>query len=312
MISRKKNKPGSNRSCKLLSTGRPPSFGQALSRLGSKTSRRLISTHHRLSKEKAKALQDGDAAAAAVIDSQIEAEGGLQVYQQASRSGQSLERGGDSSRILCEWLSPLKEKQPLLLLGGPQAVAAAAAAASARPRMLEIGALSTENACSRSGIFDVTRIDLHATDAGIRRQDFMTMALPTSDAERFHMISLSLVLNYVPDAVARGDMLLRTTEFLLRESTDDDGPARLSPSPSPSLFLVLPAPCVTNSRYLTEARLVDIMRSLGYVLTTKRQSSKLLYYLWRFRAADFRDTCAFAKVELHPGKRRNNFAIVRA
>lgn len=151
----------------------------------------------------------------------------------------------------------------------------------------------------------MTRIDLHATDVGVRRQDFMAMPLPMSEAERFHVISLSLVLNYVPDAVGRGEMLLRTTKFLLQST---EGPARLLPS----LFLVLPAPCVTNSRYLTEARLVDIMQSLGYALTAKKQSSKLLYYLWRFCAADVRDARAFAKVELYPGKRRNNFAIVRA
>ena len=41
------------------------------------------------------------------IDADILALGGLSAYQEASRLGQSIERGGDSSKILVEWLQEL-------------------------------------------------------------------------------------------------------------------------------------------------------------------------------------------------------------
>lgn len=172
--------------------------------------------------------------------------------------------------------------------------------------MLEVGALSEQNACSRLGLFDMTRIDLQAQSAHIQQEDFMERPRPPTDEQRFDIISLSLVLNYVPDPVGRGDMLQRTTDFLRTRSSTEK-----SMDFFPSLFLVFPAPCITNSRYLTEERLQEIMGSLGYTPLKRKQSSKLLYYLWRYDAAGFLEDRALAKVELNPGKRRNNFAIVR-
>ena len=72
--------------------------------------------------------------------------------------------------------------------------------------MLEVGALSTSNACSRSGLFEIERIDLNSQAEGITQQDFMERPLPKDSSEQFEIISLSLVLNYVPDAIGkRGD-----------------------------------------------------------------------------------------------------------
>ncbi len=336
--------------------------------LPSKLSRSIIRRHHLLQKQKAQALAAGDAGAAAAIAAQIDAETSLELYQRASLSGQASERGGDTSKILRSWLEPVRA-----------AAAAAAAAASSlgsgtkgqqplplslplpppppqqqqqqRLRMLEIGALSEHNACSRLGLFDVTRIDLHARGGatGIQRQDFMERPLPTCDAERFDMISLSLVLNYVPDAAARGRMLVRTTQFFrtpavaarpapprkpnaaaASSAVSAAATAAASPPPPteggsssstssssfftffPSLFLVLPAPCVTNSRYLTEESLQQLMHGLGYTTLLQRKlSAKLAYYLWHFDPAAFRADDTMSKRERNPGKKRNNFAIVR-
>ncbi|KAH7393215.1 putative methyltransferase-domain-containing protein [Cadophora sp. MPI-SDFR-AT-0126] len=278
---------------KSLSQGRPPTIKPQKRSISSKATRTLIRTHHTLEKQKAKALADGDDAKAAVIAKQIEQRGGIESYQQASLTGQTNERGGDSSKILLEWLEPVAPALKELATKGQAA------------KMLEVGALSVNNACSRSRLFEMERIDLNSQAEGIKQQDFMERPLPLEGIEQFNLISLSLVLNYVPDAVGRGKMLLRTLNFL-RAVPSSEGLAAFLPS----LFLVLPAPCVTNSRYLDEAKLENIMQSLGYVEVKKKLSNKLVYYLWRKDASKPQPTVPFKKEELRSGGSRNNFAIV--
>jgi len=277
---------------KSLSHGRPPTAKPKAS-ISSKATRTLIRSHHALEKAKAQALAEGNTALAAVLQNQIDSQGGLESYQRASLQGQSNDRGGDSSKILMEWLEPvvpaLKE---CLTQGKPM-------------RMLEVGALSINNACSRSKLFEVERIDLNSQAEGILQQDFMERPLPKGGEEQFDIISLSLVLNYVPDALGRGKMLLRSLEFLKRPTYLEGLEGFL-----PALFLVLPAPCVTNSRYMDEAKLEAIMESMGYVNVRKKLSNKLVYYLWRMEAPIAKPTTAFKKVEIRSGKDRNNFAIV--
>jgi 25S rRNA (adenine2142-N1)-methyltransferase len=231
--------------------------------------------------------------AEAAICAEIEALGGLEKYQQASLQGQREDRGGDSSRVLIDWLEA-------------ENLSTSVADEGVRLRMLEVGALSTDNACSKSGLFDITRIDLNSQGEGILQQDFMERPLPKDSSEKFDIISLSLVLNYVPDPRGRGDMLRRTLEFLHGTR------AYQSTSVSnmfPCLFLVLPAPCVTNSRYLDEERLVAIMASLGYTKTMSKTTQRLVYYLWKSgpkpKAAQ-----EFSKREIRSGPNRNNFAVV--
>ncbi|KAL2067976.1 hypothetical protein VTL71DRAFT_16074 [Oculimacula yallundae] len=276
---------------KSLSQGRPPTVKPRRS-ISSKATRTLIRTHHTLEKQKAKALADGDDTKAAVIAKQIELQGGIESYQRASLTGQTNERGGDSSKILMEWLEPVVPKLTDLVTKGQPA------------RMLEVGALSVSNACSRSRLFEVERIDLNSQAEGIKQQDFMERPLPLDGKDQFDIISLSLVLNYVPDPVGRGNMLMRTLKFLKTAPPSEDLASSL-----PGLFLVLPAPCVTNSRYLDEAKLESMMKSLGYVEVKKKMSNKLVYYLWRKDGLKPQRT-PFKKEELRAGGARNNFAIV--
>jgi 25S rRNA (adenine2142-N1)-methyltransferase len=190
-----------------------------------------------------------------------------------------------------DWLKPL-----LPVLKGRK---------EAKLRMLEVGALSTGNACSRSGLFDIERIDLNSQGDGITKQDFMERPLSDDEKSQFDIISLSLVLNYVPDAAARGDMLKQTLKFLR------PAPASDSSSTFPSLFLVLPVSCVSNSRYMDEARLEAIMLSLGYVKLHYKLSNKLAYFLWK--ATDLtpkKRFGTFKKTEVRAGGSRNNFAVV--
>jgi len=78
----------------------------------------------------------------------------------------------------------------------------------------------------------------------------------------------------------------------------------------PALFLVLPAPCVMNSRYLNREKLIAIMESLGYNLKQEKVSSKLAYSLWKWNGPVTTKSKKFSKSEVKAGKTRNNFAIV--
>lgn len=211
--------------------------------------------------------------------------------------GQSEKRGGDSSKILLNWI---KETQKT----------AETPAALPKLRLLEVGCLSARNAVSKSPLFAVTRIDLNAQETGIESQDFMERPLPTDHDEKFDMISLSLVLNYVPEPAGRGEMLRRTTKFL-RDSTALD-PANPLSKLFPSVFLVLPAPCVQNSRHLNEKRLAEIMRCIGYTLVRRKLSTKLIYGLWKLENAGIPKPSGVLakKAEVNPGIKRNNFAIL--
>lgn len=268
---------------KSLAQGRPPTIRKDPASLSSKATRTLIRSHHRLHKRLAGAERVGDETAAQTIRDEIEAQGGLQSYQQASIQGQSRQRGGDTSQLLMQWLPKTAPSSPL--------------------RLLEVGALRIDNTCSRSPFFQVTRIDLNSQAPGIQQQDFMDRPLPSTDAGRFDIISLSLVLNYVPDARARGEMLRRTCQFLGTASRD-------WPDSCPCLFLVLPAPCVENSRYLDEALLTRMLASLGYAPLRRKVSSKLIYLLLRLDRGAARKVGTFRKQLLNDGPGRNNFCII--
>lgn len=284
---------GRKTTLKSLSQGRPPQFKSTKASISRKAARTLINKHHTLEKRRQQAIRNGDQAAAAAASAEIAALGGLDRYQQASLLGQSKLRGGDSSTILLEWLTPFlssRKKEPR----------------SSPIRMLEVGALSTDNACSTSGYFDNVRIDLNSQEPGILKQDFMERPLPSGPGESFDIISLSLVLNFVPDPASRGNMLRRTTEFLRNPSV-----APTQEEPYPSLFLVLPRSCVLNSRYCTEERLEQIMLSLGYFKAESKTTQKLVYYLWKLSTpSSSAQDRVFPKKEVKAGPKRNNFAIV--
>lgn len=285
-----------------LMAGRPPILQKPKS-ISRTATRALINQIHTLQKRKKQAAQTGDKVTEENISAEIAALGGIERYQQASLQGQRNDRGGDSSRVLMEWLKPVETELK----------ATARSGSPCRLRMLEVGALSTTNACSRSGFFDIERIDLNSQGEGILQQDFMERPLPRDETDRFDIISLSLVLNFVPEPKGRGDMLLRTLEFLRLPSCLRDGTtAGLKPY-FPSLFLVLPAPCVSNSRYMDEGRLNAILASLGYEMAKSKTTLKLVYYLLTRTAETpplLGSGMAFTKKEVRSGASRNNFVIV--
>ncbi|KAK3619519.1 25S rRNA (adenine2142-N1)-methyltransferase [Elasticomyces elasticus] len=276
-----------------LANGRPPTATKPQASLSHKKTRDQIRSHHVLNKQLAAAEAKGDDVEADELKKRIEDLGGLKSYQLASLQGQAKDRGGDSSTVLMEWLKPL---------------AAQMAKREQKIRLLEVGALSTANACSKSGLFDIERIDLYSQAEGILQQDFMERPLPDSDKSQFDIISLSLVLNFVPDPEGRGQMLRRTCQFLNKHARRAFGEELQAVYPA--LFLVLPAPCIVNARYINEERLTTMMSTLGYVMLERKLTSNLVYYLWQLRDKPRKDFQDFPKKQVNPGAGRNNFCVV--
>lgn len=253
------------------------------------STRGIINKYHQLNKKKLqlqglkKQLKKGDGkkleidSEVAKIEEEMEKLGGLEVYQKASLLGQDQTRGGDSSHVLLKWLKNEGNEVE-----------------AEEKRLLEVGCLSVSNAISKSSVFEtIDRIDLRSNDPLIVQQDFLKRPLPKGPEDKYHVISLSLVLNFVPVNADRGKMLQLTTQFLL---------------PQGLLFFVLPKACVENSRYLDGELFDDIMTSLGYVKLEETTTDKLIYQLWRCHQ-DKAKYKKFGKNEVRSGSSRNNFCI---
>ncbi|CBY01028.1 hypothetical protein IAQ61_011924 [Plenodomus lingam] len=281
---------------KTLSHGRPP-ISRPKERMTAERSRTIIRTHHTLQKEHAAAIKSGDLAKATIISRKIEENGGIKLYQAASKQGQAKDRGGDSSKVLVEWLVQARVLDPK---------ARDRKTSQAIPlRCLEVGALSTKNEISRfPSIIDMHRIDLNSQGPGIEKQDFMERPLPSNTDESFDIVSLSLVLNYVPDAAGRGEMLKRITRFLRKPIAQ----TQTSSTILPALFFVLPRPCIDNSRYFDEDLLLRIMTKLGFTMRYNKHTPKLCYYL--FILTDETTPTQFQKKKIRDKPTMNNFTIV--
>ncbi|KAF2474395.1 uncharacterized protein BDR25DRAFT_332451 [Lindgomyces ingoldianus] len=289
---------------KALSSGRPPISKKNLEggSLSAKATRNIIRTHHRLHKEHAAALKRGDKTLAAHLEDAIEGNGGLKVYQAASKQGQSKSRGGDSSKILVNWL-----QHNGIIKSNIRVQKDSKEPKKAPYRLLEVGALSSENEISKfPDIIKVTRIDLNSQGPGITQQDFMKRPLPEAPEEFFDIVSLSLVLNYVPDPAQRGEMLKRITQFL-RAQEQLQSPSQAH-NIFPALFFVLPLPCVANSRYLDENKLVQIMGNLGFTLRERKNTAKLCNYLFTLSGKGNRFKSK--KEMIGDSRTMNNFCIV--
>lgn len=70
-------------------------------------------------------------------------------------------------------------------------------------RVLEVGALKPNNFASCSSWLDVTCIDLHSRHPLIQEQDFLLLN-ETENREQWDLVSLSLVVNFVPEPKDRG------------------------------------------------------------------------------------------------------------
>ncbi|KAJ7168131.1 putative methyltransferase-domain-containing protein [Mycena crocata] len=253
-----------------------------------KSSRTVIRQYHVLLKQQTQLeALPRDTETARILDDtkqQIEQLGGLEFYQRMSAIGQGHDRGGGSEKIAISWLKEIYMR--------PSAMDD-----QAKPliNLLEVGALKPDNYESCRRWIKTTPLDLISRHPDILEQDFLLMD-ETEHRETWDVISLSLVLNFVPDATDRGRMLRLARNFLVSGG---------------HLFLALPLPCVSNSRYLTCEWLTAMMEALGFFSVKERwkPGGKMIYFMYQKRVALGYIETFSKKTVLRQGD-RNNFCIL--
>jgi len=79
--------------------------------------------------------------------------------------------------------------------------------------------------------------------------------------------------------------------------------------PAGLLYIVLPLPCLTNSRYLNHERWTGILATLGFTPVRQHDSAKLTFWLLK-RTHAASDGRLWKREEVRAGVHRNNFTIV--
>ncbi|KAG1749101.1 putative methyltransferase-domain-containing protein [Suillus paluster] len=125
------------------------------------------------------------------VEREINDLGGLAVYQRMSSVGQGNDRGGGSEKVLIQWLIDmgLRKRE-----------------GKEKLKLLEVGALKPDNYRTCTSWIDTTPMDLRSRHPSILEQDFLLMD-EGENRGRWDIISLSLVVNFVPDPRDRGRML---------------------------------------------------------------------------------------------------------
>lgn len=137
-----------------------------------------------------------------------------------------------------------------------------------------------------------TYIDLNPRAAHVVACDFFDFTA----ASPFDIVCLSLVMNFVGAPEKRGQMLLHAHALLKAEGY---------------LYIVLPLPCMTNSRYMNAAHFRQIVETNGYKVVQQYDSTRLSYWLLQRQAGFDATQCTpYAKGLLEDGVKRNNFCIV--
>ncbi|KIK65513.1 hypothetical protein GYMLUDRAFT_357695 [Collybiopsis luxurians FD-317 M1] len=250
------------------------------------SSRAVIRRFHVLLKQQAQLqkLVPGDVskrAELANVENEIEKLGGLESYQRMSAIAQGTDRGGGSEKVLIRWLEEKGMHKT-----------------DKKLRLLEVGALKPDNYESCLRWIQVTPMDLNSRHPSILEQDFLQLD-ENKNREKWDIISLSLVLNFVPEPSDRGRMLCLANDFLM---------------PGGHLFVALPLPCLTNSRYLDFEHFASLMMCLGFteVQNHWRKGGKMVYYLFQKKTSGRLPSVPeqFIKKRILRQGDRNNFSIL--
>ncbi|TCD61126.1 hypothetical protein EIP91_009006 [Steccherinum ochraceum] len=214
------------------------------------------------------------------VQDEMDRMGGLAAYQRMSTIGQGNDRGGGSEKVLVGWLRELKEHERSDKGGG-------------KLRLFEVGALKPNNYATCASWIHSHPIDLHSQHPEIQEQDFLLVS-EEENRSKWDVISLSLVLNFVPIPQDRAHSMLREGGYL---------------------FVALPLPCILNSRYLTEDSFHELMEALSFKRLQSRwkNGGKMAYWLYQKTnwAVEGRgiDPKFQSKTVLRQGD-RNNFSIL--
>jgi len=238
--------------------------------------------HSRPSKvadDKQQRASDSDSASDAEVERikrELDNVGGLSFYQEMSLRGEKLRHNANSSKWILKQLS-----------GNDQDITDS----KAKMKLLDIGALHFHYT---QPWIDAIAIDLNPVNARIRKQDFFEM----SEDSKFDVICCSLVLNFVGDPVKRGEMILKCCRMLRLNGI---------------LMIVLPLPCLENSRFLTRDLFYSMMQAVGFSLVKDHCSKKLFYSMLKLHDVSLFQQCgdAFKKRKnCRQGNQRNNFCIL--
>jgi len=161
--------------------------------------------------------------------------GGVKAYQQASALNTSL---FSTSR----WVVQRMRAHGLLGDG----------CATPEPSILEVGAVNTQlldtpGICTRA-------IDLHSTSPRIEQVDFFSLPhggeldVASGVSRTYDVVVCSMVLNCVPDARRRFEMLIGLRAQLRKGGL---------------CFVIIPRTCLTHSYAVTEETFVDCLRAVG-------------------------------------------------
>ncbi|GAA5942028.1 25S rRNA (adenine2142-N1)-methyltransferase [Sporobolomyces koalae] len=268
----------------------------------------LIREFHALEKQ-LKSPQTTEEERVKILERQEEL-GGLKMYQAASLHGADKQRGGETSKWLIKQLKQFKvaldpkgkEKEkvePTILEDGTKVWPKPKE--RRKLKLLDVGAIAGTAYASESWI-DTTSIDLNPQASHVLKSNFFDLARPSSELEAYDVVSLSLVMNFEGSLVNRGHFLLRAHDHLKRESPG-------------YLYIVLPLPCLTNSRYLTHKHFREILKSTNWEVVATHDSSKLTHWFLReidqsSTKARYGDGQVWKREEVRRGVERNNFCIV--
>ncbi|GAA6013472.1 hypothetical protein JCM11491_006093 [Sporobolomyces phaffii] len=278
----------------------------------------LIREFHALEKQ-LKSPQTTPAEREALLKRQAEL-GGLETYQRASLHGADKSRGGETSKWLIKQLKQFKvaldtadkgkekEKEkvePTVLEDGTKVWPKPKE--RRKLKLLDVGAIAG-TAYASEGWIDTTSIDLNPQAPHVIKTNFFDFPVPpsSSESELYDVVSLSLVMNFEGSLINRGHFLLHAHSYLKRQSPG-------------YLYLVLPLPCLTNSRYLTHQHLRQILASTNWEVVAHHDSSKLTHWFLKETTkggdgegdkARRGDGKVWKREEVRRGVERNNFCIV--
>eukprot|EP00123_Amoebidium_parasiticum_P021475 comp68058_c0_seq1/m.48061 comp68058_c0_seq1/g.48061 ORF comp68058_c0_seq1/g.48061 comp68058_c0_seq1/m.48061 type:complete len:303 (-) comp68058_c0_seq1:411-1319(-) len=246
---------------------------------------KIISEYHTIVKKIEATKADGELgkkekeAIVKELEGELEEMGGLERYQRASQRGEKLHAGFNTATWVVDTLRELGMLKRSKEEGR-------------KIRLLDIGALG-ENYAKEKAWIECTAIDINSQHPFVKEIDFFEFPLKET---RFDVVSLSLVVNFVGDVRKRGEMIKRAREHLTEGGF---------------MFLILPLPCVVNSRYMNEELLLKIATHVGYKLVKSKQSKKLAFYCFS-KVEETGDSTgiAFPKRVVNKGPDRNNFTIV--
>ena len=210
---------------------------------------------------------------------------GLEDYQQTSLQGEAAGGGFDSSQYVFQQLLERRKGSKLTLL--------------------DVGAIVHRYGVDRCPVdlkIKATSIDLKSRDASVKQIDFFDFA--KSKKEAFDVVVLSLVLNFLGTAQERGQMLVKTAQIL---------------KPKGLVFIVLPAQCISNSRYFKFAYLSRILKRVGLHICDEGKAFKSTEKLFFVVAQKgecvignpgFESEAIYRRKMARGGEDRNNFVIL--